>query len=890
MTHFVYKESDKYRVALLIKPVALNMKEVSVYYVTPMAVHGVKDDEVVVFPLSYDALGKATSKFIKDTLDSLLSTLHSMGVDHLYVTDSSYFKVLTKETKAEPHYGYAMPCKLTGYEHMTVVLGVNYQALIHNPSLQHRLDLSIKALSHSMLNSYVALGSDVVHSASYPTSLADIEAALADLHQYPYLTCDIEAFSLRFNEAGIGSVAFAWNQNNGLAFLCDYQPCEVKPEEGYHGVHAVNSRVRKLLFIFFSTYRGAIVWHNAAYDVKVIIYTLWMKDGLDTSGLLDGLDVMTRDFHDTKIVAYLATNSTAGNNLKLKHLAHAFAGNWANPAIKDIRKIAPADLLRYNLIDALSTMYVKETYGPIMVADNQLELYEGLMLSSLVTIIQMELTGMPINLDRVQEVKLEMTGLEQDCLATIHNSPCTKGANLLLQEGAWKKDFEERKAKAKNPDKIKPKEKSAFDGSVFNPNSGHQLQVLLYEFMGLPVLDLTDTKQSATGGETLEKLINHTTNPDYKDVLSALIGYSQVNKILTSFIPAFERAVVKGDGWAYLHGSFNLGGTLSGRLSSSDPNLQNIPAGNTGSEAKKLYGKFIKSCFEAPSGFLFAGADFSSLEDYISALTTKDQNKLRVYTDGYDGHSLRAFKYFGDQMPDIVDTVESINSIGKKYPGLRQESKPATFLLTYGGTYHGMMENLGWSKEKSQAIEKNYHGMYKVSDEYVQARLKQASKDGFVEVAFGLRVRTPMLSQVIFGAPKMPYEAAAEGRTAGNALGQSYGLLNNRAANAFMEKARKSPYRLDIKLVAMIHDALYLLVRDDPAVVEWVNKHLIEEMQWQDLPELAHPTVKLGAALDLFWPTWANAITIPNGADQIKIMETCISGKAKYLKEKETNP
>ena len=63
-------------------------------------------------------------------------------------------------------------------------------------------------------------------------------------------------------------------------------------------------------------------------------------------------------------------------------------------------------------------------------------------------------------------------------------------------------------------------------------------------------------------------------------------------------------------------------------------------------------------CFVSPDGWLFCGADFNSLEDYISALTTKDKNKLRVYTDGYDGHCLRAFYYFRDQLPDIRQAEE----------------------------------------------------------------------------------------------------------------------------------------------------------------------------------------------------------------------------------------
>lgn len=193
------------------------------------------------------------------------------------------------------------------------------------------------------------------------------------------------------------------------------------------------------------------------------------------------------------------------------------------------------------------------------------------------------------------------------------------------------------------------------------------------------------------------------------------------------------------------------------------------------------------------------------------------------------------------------------------------------------------MSNLGWEMEKAKAIEAGYHQLYRVSDQYVQDRLHQASKDGYVTVAFGLRVRTPLLKQVLFGGPKMPYEAAAEGRTAGNAMGQSYGLLNNRAAVDFMKKVWASPYRLDIRPVALIHDAIYILVKDRVGVVEWANRELIKSMQWQELPEIQHPTVKLGAAIDIFWPSWAHATTIPNDADQETIINICNATKEKLI-------
>lgn len=174
------------------------------------------------------------------------------------------------------------------------------------------------------------------------------------------------------------------------------------------------------------------------------------------------------------------------------------------------------------------------------------------------------------------------------------------------------------------------------------------------------------------------------------------------------------------------------------------------------------------------------------------------------------------------------------------------------------------MKNCGFSEEEAKSIESNYHELYKESDAYKADRLKQASKDGYSSVAFGLKVRTPILKQVLWDNEKTPYEAQAEARTVGNAMGQSYGLLNNRAQNEFLHKVREAGYEYDILPVALIHDALYFMVRNDPVIVKFVNDNLIKSMEWQELDEIKHDQVKLGAELDIYYPTWANSITLKN--------------------------
>ncbi len=847
------QEHDTYDIAILLPE--LNSKEIDRHYVSKYLTN---PSSVVAFTIDQKKK-KVPVAEMSTCLTDLLPVLEDLKVKYLMVADSEYFKYLTKAKKADAALGYVMDVKIEPFTRMKAIYVPNHTSIWYDPDkVNGKIKRGFDALTEHMSAGYSAPGTGIIHTGVYPDSLFKIYGWLKKLIQMDCdLTCDIEGFSLKHYSAGIGSISFAWNQNEGISFCVD-----LNSEEG--------PSIRECLKQFFIAFKRKMIYHKIEYDVTVLIYQLFMNDILDTAGMLFGMGILLRDWDDTRIISYLAYNSCSRNSYGLKDQAQEFSGNYAIEEIKDITKIPVEDLLRYNLVDALSTWYVYHKNYPKMVNDQQLDIYETIFKPAILDVIQMQLTGMPVNMKKVVVARKKLEADEAAALGKLVNMPMIDQLiDIKNQRWVDKKNSEYKVKRVTLADAIE----------VFKPNSDPQLRELLYEILGLPVIDLTKTKMASTGGETLEKLVNHTTDPQVIQLLKGLIELKEVSIILSTFIPALERSVRGPDRWHYLFGDFNLGGTVSGRLSSSNPNMQNIPATGT------KYAKIIKECFEAPPGWLLIGLDFNSLEDRISALTTKDPNKLKVYTDGYDGHSLRTFYYFREQLPGIIDTVESINSIQTLFKEIRQGSKPPTFALTYQGTYITLMNNCGFSKEKAQMIEARYHENYMVSDQWVAAKLDEASRNGYITAAFGLRVRTPLLHQVVRGSKRTPYEAEKEGRTAGNALGQSWCLLNTRAGSEFMGKVRDSQYRLTIRPCSQIHDAQYYMIKNDIEHFQYANKHLPIAASWQNHPDIYHDQVKLGGEIFICYPNWAHELTIPNDASEPKVWE-CIETHITKLKEK----
>lgn len=606
-----------------------NLDEIKRYYCDPL---GVTDFQIVKI---WKYKKKTPVTDIKTCLqEQVYPKITTYVPNYVLVADSEYFKVMAKVTKPDAYIGYFF-----GDAFKFLYVPSYKQIFYHPEETKEKITRALNSIKASEQGKYCSPGSNIIKDEYYPSTAKDIAVLLKSLANRPILTCDIETYSLKHVDAGLGSICFCWDIHSGCAFKIDKSS------------DSKNQEVRDLLKEFFINYKGTLIFHNIAFDVTVLIYQLFMKDVLDQEGLLNGLDTMLKNWEDTKLMTYLCTNSCSGNNLSLKYQAQAYAGNWAQDEISNIDKIPEEELLRYNLIDGLSTWFVYEKYKDTLVVEKQDKLYKEIFKPTTKDIIQMQLTGIPLNYDKVLEAEQKLNDDKNQALSVITaNKYVIQFKEVLNQEAVDKYNSTHKKQIT-----------LADVDESFNPNSGIQIKKLLYDLIKLPVINLTESKQPATDGDTLKALLNHTTDKDVLDLLQALIDYSAVEKILSAFIPTFKKATPASDGRRYIYGNFNLGGTVSGRLSSSKPNLQQIPA--TGSK----YAKLIKSCFQAPKGWLWVGLDFQSLEDHISALVTKDPNKLKVYTDEYDGHCLRAYSYWKNLMPDITAQLDEIHKEGKVY-------------------------------------------------------------------------------------------------------------------------------------------------------------------------------------------------------------------------------
>jgi DNA polymerase-1 len=588
MYHLTFQETSEnipYKLAVVLPyPAIQQKKNVEEAYCKPF---GIDPKEVIFFGFITPANGKQMpAKEAKDAAANVMAACEHLGIKTIYIAETSIFKAASGVKKATPYLGIPTPCK-DDTKPFTLVYGINHQRLFYDPSLKMELERGFNiAYSIADGRNYEVIPPDLRKKVVIVDDYFEIQSKLIELLSEPKLSLDAETFSLKFYEAGLGTFTLSPSEELAYAF-----PCDVMEEDG-QSIREVNIPVRRLLKTFLDNYRGTMVYHNGSYDMKVLIYVLYMEEKLhNLKGMLTGIEALTTKmkFEDTKLITYVATNSTSGNDLSLKHQAREFAGNYGlGDDIKDILKIKLEDLLIYNGIDGLSTNYVYNKHWPTVLSDNQEYVYREILLKSVKLFLQAELTGIPISLEKVKEVEEILKQARKEQTDKLYANPAVLEYVPKLQQ----KKVDQHNAKLKT----KRVGLDLYSHITYNPGSDQQTVELLIEQGQMVYEDTTDSGAPSVSKDALIKIkaLNQD-KPIYLEIVDVLIELSQIDILLDNFIEAFKNNSAYREGMGYfLFGSFNIGGTVSGRLSSSKPNLQNLP-----SKGNK-YAYLIKSCFVAP--------------------------------------------------------------------------------------------------------------------------------------------------------------------------------------------------------------------------------------------------------------------------------------------------
>ncbi|MBS0487064.1 MAG: DNA polymerase I, partial [Proteobacteria bacterium] len=252
----------------------------------------------------------------------------------------------------------------------------------------------------------------------------------------------------------------------------------------------------------------------------------------------------------------------------------------------------------------------------------------------------------------------------------------------------------------------------AIAGRNFNMDSPKQLQALLYEELKLPVSIKTPTGQPSTNEEALEGLA------DQHELPRLVLDYRTLAKLRSTYTDKLPEAVNPRTG--RVHTSYHQAVAATGRLSSNDPNLQNIPI-------RTDEGRRIRQAFVAPAGFKILAADYSQIELRIMAHLSGDTGLLAAFHGGQDVHRATASEVFGVP-PEQVDANQ------------RRAAKAINFGLMYGMSAWGLARQLGIDRNEANAYVKTYFERYPGVQAFMQATREQAHRDGFVETLFGRRL------------------------------------------------------------------------------------------------------------------------------------------------------
>ena len=556
-------------------------------------------------------------------------------------------------------------------------------------------------------------------------SQADFDAWLDKLKTAELFAFDTETTSLNYSEAHIVGVSFAVEAGQAayLPLAHEYADAPAQLDR-----QSVLDALKPLLEDPHKPKLG----QNLKYDAHVL-----KNHGITLRGIQ----------HDTMLESYVLNSTASKHNMDdlAKHYLGVETIHYEDVAGKGAKQIGFADVAieqatEYAAEDADITLRLHQVLSEqLRQSPKQWALYHDIEVPLIEVLARIEENGVLIDSALLDQQSLElanrMIGIEQQ-------------AHDLA-------------------------------GSAFNLGSPKQIQEILYDRMQLPVLKKTPKGQPSTDESVLQELALEFALP------KLILDFRSMSKLKSTYTDKLPQQVNPKTG--RVHTSYQQAVAATGRLSSTDPNLQNIPI-------RSEEGRKIRQAFIAPPGYKIVAADYSQIELRIMAHLSGDEGLLNAFSQGVDVHSATAAEVFE------VDIAQVTHD-------LRRSAKAINFGLIYGMSAFGLAQQLGLSRNQAQAYIDLYFSRYPGVKHYMDNIREQAKQQGFVETLFGRRLYLPDIN-----ARNVAQRQYAE-RTAINAPMQGTAAdIIKRAMIACDRWIQDSG--VQVKMIMQVHDELVFEVAE----------------------------------------------------------------------------
>ena len=575
-------------------------------------------------------------------------------------------------------------------------------------------------------NSEEALPAIQIDRSRYETLLteADLNRWVEKLKQAKLFALDTETDNLDYMAANLVGISFAL-ENGEAAYL----PLQLD----YLGAPKTLEKTTALALLKPILKNPAIqkVGQNFKYDL-----TIFARNGIDVQGVA----------FDTMLESYVL-NSTGRHNmddLAKRYLGHQtisfeeIAGKGKNQLT--FNQIQLEQAAEYAVEDADVTMKLQQVLWEKLSKEPTLEkLFKEMELPLLGVLSRMERRGVLIDSDALFLQSNEI-------------------ANRLseLEEQAY-----------------------VLAGQPFNLASTKQLQEILFDKLGLPVIQKTPKGAPSTNEEVLEELaFSH-------ELPKVLVEHRGLSKLKSTYTDKLPQMVNPQTG--RVHTSYHQAVTATGRLSSSDPNLQNIPIRNE-------EGRRIRQAFIAREGFTVVAADYSQIELRIMAHLSQDQGLINAFTQGKDIHRSTAAEIFGVALDEVTSEQ-------------RRNAKAINFGLIYGMSAFGLSRQLGIGRADAQSYMDLYFKRYPGVQTFMHDIREKAKAQGYVETLFGRRLYLPDINSSNGMRRKAAERVAINAPMQGTAAD-----IIKRAMIQLDQKLQNDP---DIAMIMQVHDELVFEVRSE---------------------------------------------------------------------------